>query len=135
MFCFQSRMTGLAFAVLCGFTLIFTQTALANGHVASSAELQAVLKANAGQRQANVASVQEFLGSELGQKALKASGFDQRSVTAKVAALSDEELAGLASRTVGLQEDFSAGRLSNTHITYIIIAAVAIVLIIALAAD
>ena len=46
-----------------------------------------------------------------------------------------QELARLANQTRTLQSDFAAGRLTNTHITYIIIAAVAIVLIIALAAS
>ena len=134
MFCFRSRMTRLTLAILCGSALISTQTIFASGHVASSADLQAAMKTAAQQRQANVASVEQFLGSELGQKAVKAAGLDQRDVTQKVTSLSDEELARLASRTVRLQDDFAAGRLSNTHITYIIIAAVAIVLIIALAA-
>jgi len=73
MVCFRSRMTRLALAILCGVTFISAQTALADGHVISSADLRGALKTSAQQRQANVISVQKFLGSELGHKATKAS--------------------------------------------------------------
>lgn len=46
--------------------------------------------------------------------------------------LSDDELAGLASRIDSAQTDFAGGSLDNEHITYIIIALAAAVIVLVL---
>ncbi|RPJ54124.1 MAG: hypothetical protein EHM23_29595 [Acidobacteria bacterium] len=121
-------------ALFCVALMVFSQTAMA-GHVVSSADLQAAMNTASHQRQADSTAVNQFLQSELGQRAIQSAGLSYAKIQQKVAVLSDHELSQLAARSLDLQKDFAAGRLSSTHITYIIIAAVAIVLIIALAAD
>jgi hypothetical protein len=114
--------------------LLVTQTALGSPQIVKSDDLQSAMLANSQTREANLSTVKDFLSSEVGQKALAAAGTEYQKVEQAAALLSDEELARLAAQSQQIQEDFAAGRLTNTHITYIIIAAVAIVLIIALAA-
>jgi len=121
--------------LFCVAVMVFSQTAMAGTHVVSSADLQAAMNTASQQRQADSAAVSQFLQSELGQRAIQSAGLSYAKVQQKVAVLGDHELSQLAARSLDLQKDFAAGRLSSTHITYIIIAAVAIVLIIALAAD
>ncbi|MFB3902759.1 MAG: PA2779 family protein [Acidobacteriota bacterium] len=134
MLSFRSKMRKSGLALFCVALVLFSQTAIAGTHVVSGAELQAAIQAASEQRQTDLKSVTQFLQSQLGQRAVQSSGLSYAEVQEKVALLSDQELAQLAARSLDLQRNFAAGRLSSTHITYIIIAAVAIVLIIALAA-
>jgi len=134
MLSFRSKIRYSMLPLFCVAVMVFSQTAMAGTHLASGAELQAAMNAASQQRQANLNAVGQFLQSELGQRAIQSAGLNYAKVQQKVAVLSDQELSQLAERSLDLQKDFAAGRLSSTHITYIIIAAVAIVLIIALAA-
>lgn len=132
---FRSKIRNSGLALFCVALMMFSQVSMAGTHVVSSADLQAAMNAASQQRQANLTAVDTFLRSELGQRAIQSTGLSYAKVQQKMAVLSDQELSQLAARSLDLQKDFAAGRLSSTHITYIIIAAVAIVLIIALAAD
>jgi hypothetical protein len=120
--------------MLCLGLVALGQVAMAGTHVATAGDLESAMVAATEQRTANLAEVERFLKSDLGQQALQSTGLPYAKAEQRVAALSDEELARVAAQSVQLQEDFAAGRLTNTHITYIIVAAVAVVLIIALAA-
>jgi len=113
----------------------YSHTALANTQVVGPVQFHQAAMAASEARSADLASVQHFLQSELGQQAVRAAKADYAKIERGIATLDDQELARLAKQSQALQADFAAGRLTNTHITYIIIAAVAIVLIIALAAD
>jgi len=66
--------------------------------------------------------VQEFFSEERVKKALKTTRMDPQKIQKAVPSLSDEELARLASQTDKVQRDVAAGALTNTQITYIIIA-------------
>jgi hypothetical protein len=133
MFCYPDVRKPL-FVTLCLAVVMCGQLALAGTHVATPAELESAIFTASEQRAAKLAEVERFLKSELGQQALQSTGLTYAKAEQRVAALSDEELARVAARSLQLQDDFVAGRLTNTHITYIIVAAVAVVLIIALAA-
>ncbi len=112
----------------------YCPTALAKSQVVGPVQLHQAALAASQARSANLASVKQFLESDLGRQAVKIAKVDYAKIERGVATLDDQELARLAKQSQALQTDFAAGRLTNNHITYIIIAAVAIVLIIALAA-
>jgi hypothetical protein len=134
MFSFSERLkTGIPALVLV-LLLLVTQTAVGSPQIVNTGDLQSAMVASSQAREANLSAVKDFLSSEVGQRALAVAGAEYQKVEQAAALLSDEELAQLATQSQQIQEDFAAGRLTNTHITYIIIAAVAIVLIIALAA-
>jgi len=116
------------FAVL----LLLPQGMLAEEHVVSPAELRKELAETAEGRKKNLKQVQEFFRSEPVRKALKGLPADASKVERAIPSLSDEELARLAQRTEQIQEDFSAGALSNLHLTYIVIAIAAAVLVLVL---
>jgi hypothetical protein len=105
---------------------------LAESHVLSSNELQQQMITAANERQGKVERVQQFFGSEVAQKALKASGMNYKQVQSAVAQLDDRELAQLAAKTDKAQQDFAAGALSNQQITYILIALATAVIVIIL---
>lgn len=85
-------------------------------------------------RQANLAKVDRFFQSEPVEKALHAAKLDGDQVLKAVPLMSDEELARLASRVDAVQTDFAAGSLDNEHLTYVVIALAAAVLVIVLVA-
>lgn len=85
-------------------------------------------------RQANLVKAEQFFKSEPVQKALHAAKLDGNQVLTAVPMLSDDELAQLASRADAAQTDFAAGALDNEHLTYVVIALAAAVLVIVLVA-
>jgi hypothetical protein len=101
-------------------------------HVVTPAELRKELADAAATRRANLEQVQDFFKSEPARKALKTAGTDPVKVERAVASLADDELARLARRTEQIEEDFAAGALSNLHLTYIVIALAAAVLVLVL---
>lgn len=115
--------------------IAYSHNAIAGTQVVDPAQLHEAAMAASQARSADLASVKQFLQSELGQQAVRAARADYARIERGIATLDDQELARLAQQSRSLQADFAAGRLTSTHITYIIIAAVAVVLIIALAAD
>jgi hypothetical protein len=134
MFSFFRRSTiGVPVLVL-AILLLVTQAAVGSPRIVNGSDLQSAILANSQAREANLAAVKDFLSSQVGQRALAIAGTEYQKVERAAALLSDEELARLAAQSQQVQQDFAAGQLTQTHITYIIIAAVAIVLIIALAA-
>ena len=114
------------------FVLFLAQGLLAEDHVVSSADLREELVAAAEARRESLNQVRDFFGSEPVRKALKNLPADTSKVEHAVSSLSDEELARLAQRTRRIQEDFAAGALSNLHLTYIVIALAAAVLVLVL---
>lgn len=106
--------------------------AVAQNHVVSPAELQQATASAARARQQNIDKIEKFLTSERAEKALKSAHIDAVQIKKAVPALSDQELARLASRADKAQKDFAAGALTNQQITYILIAlATAVIVIIA----
>lgn len=93
-----------------------------DAHVVSPAELHQAVQNAAQARQQNLAKVEKFFSQDAAQKALKTAKIDPAKVQKAAASLNDDELARLASRTDRVQNDISAGALTNLQITYIIIA-------------
>jgi hypothetical protein len=103
---------------------------LAQAHVVSPSDLQREVLAATQARQHNLQSVQQFLSSEVAQKALKSARMDPAQVKTAVSTLTDAELAQLASRAEKAQADFAAGTLSDRDLIIIILCVAALVLII-----
>lgn len=132
MLAFLARNARLAFILALIGVFAVPQDVLAQSHILSSNELQQQMIAAAKERQGKVERVQQFFGSELAQKALKASGMNYKQVQGAIAQLSDRELAQLAAKTDKAQQDFAAGALTNQQITYILIALATAVIVIIL---
>lgn len=105
------------------------QQAVASNHVVSSSALQEDLAARAAQRQAEVATIKNFLSSPKARHVLKSSGMNYEEVTRAVPLLSNAQLAKLSARAANAQVRFRAGALNTQQITYIIIALATAVII------
>ena len=98
-------------------------------HVVSPGELSKDAARPAQTRQANEEAVRTLLSSDQGQKAIKSTGLDYQRVDKAVSQLSDEDLTKLAERSRQVQSDFAAGRISDRDMLWIILIAVAIVVL------
>jgi hypothetical protein len=98
-------------------------------HVVSLTDLNKDAARPAQTRQANEEAVRTLLSSDQGQKALKSAHLDYQKVDKAVGQLSDEDLARLAERSRQAQRDFAAGTLSDRDLLWIIVIAIAIVVL------
>ncbi|HEX8880888.1 MAG TPA: hypothetical protein VF749_12695, partial [Candidatus Acidoferrum sp.] len=98
-------------------------------HVVSLSELSKDAARPAQTRQANEEAVRTLLSSDQGQKALKSAKLDYQKVDKAVGQLSDEDLARLAERSRQAQSDFAAGRVSDRDMLWIIVIALAIIIL------
>ena len=105
-----------------GLLLPFAAKLQAQDHVVPATDLQQQIQNTARAREQNLAKVQKFFSEERVNKALKTARMDPQKIQKAVPSLSDEELARLALQTDKVQRDTAAGALTNTQITYIIIA-------------
>jgi len=106
----------------------------AEDHVVPLSDLHGDTAAVTQTREVNLAKTERFFKSEPVVKALHAFKMDGDQVLKAVPMLTDEELARLASRVDSVQTDFAAGSLDNEHLTYIVIALAAAVLVLLLVA-
>src|SRR6516225_9656674 len=98
-------------------------------HVVSLTDLNKDAARPAQTRQANEEAVRTLLSSDQGQKALKSAHLDYQKVDKAVGQLSDEDLARLAERSRQAQRDLAAGRISDRDMLWIIVIALAIVIL------
>lgn len=98
-------------------------------HVVSLGELSKDAARPAQMREANEEAVRTLLSSDQGQKALKSAKLDYQKVDKAVGQLSDEDLAKLAERSRQARADFAAGRVSDRDLLWIIVIALAIVIL------
>ncbi len=124
----RHRFVWLLLAFLC----FLPDALLAEEHVVPSAELRKELVDATEIRRDNLRQVRDFFCSVPVCEVMKKLPADTTKVEQAVSFLSDEELARLAQRTQRIQEDFAAGALSNEHLTYIVIALAAAVLVLVL---
>jgi hypothetical protein len=122
--------TRVGFAFVLGAILVVQPSLLAQTHVVSPDELQKEAVATTRARQSNAQTVTQFLSSPAAKKALRSAHLDPTRVKTAVSALSDEELAQLASRAEKAQADFAAGTLSNRDLLFIILGIAALILVI-----
>ena len=114
--------------------LVPAMAVAAEDHVVPLSDLHHDAAAVTETREANLAKAERFFKSEPVENALHAAKLDGDEVLKAVPLLSDEELARLASRTDAVQRDFAAGALDNQHLTYVVIALAAAVIVILLVA-
>lgn len=95
----------------------------------STADLHRQVRSAQLSRQAGLRQIRGFLRSESSRAVLEASKLDARQVEKAVTFLSDEEVARLASQVQRIERDVAAGALSNEHLTYIVIALAAAVIV------
>lgn len=133
---FRNPKSLIAFIFACFFVLAASRQVLAvQDHVVSQPGLRQAMMNSAATRQSNIRKVEDFLSSQPIQKIVKKNGFNLKQVKQAVPSLSNQELAQLAERSGKIQSAFAAGSLTHGQITYLLVAAtVIIILIIALAA-
>ena len=98
-------------------------------HVVSLSDLTKDAARPAQTRQSNEEAVRSLLSSDQAQKALKSANLDYQKVDKAIGQLSDEDLAKLAERSRRAQSDFAAGRISDRDLLWIILIALAIVVL------
>ena len=103
---------------------------LAQDHIVGETVLQDTLRNSALERESNARMVGEFFSSpQVGNVLGRFSFLDLDRITDAIPTLSDHELATLAEQIEELDEDVKAGALSNEHLTYIVIALAAAVIV------
>ena len=128
----HSRLKGSVFVLGIAALFVATETparAQDQPHVVSLGELGKDAARPARTRQTNEQAVRTLLSSDQGQKALKSAKLDYLKVDQAVGQLSDEDLAKLAERSRQAQGDFAAGRISDRDMLWIIVIALAIVIL------
>jgi hypothetical protein len=118
----------LAITLLFGFAGIPAR-ALEKQHVVSLSDLNKDAARPAQTRLSNEEAVRSLLSSGQAQKALKSANLDYQKVDKAVGRLSDADLAKLAERSRQAQRDFAAGRISDRDLLWIIVIALAIVVL------
>jgi hypothetical protein len=98
-------------------------------HVVSLSDLNRDASRPAQTRQSNEEAVRTLLSSDQAQKALKSANLDYQKVDKAVGQLNDEDLAKLAERSRKAQSDFAAGRISDRDLLWIIVIALAIIVL------
>jgi hypothetical protein len=98
-------------------------------HVVSLSDLNKDAARPAQTRQSNEEAVRTLFSSEQAQKALKSANLEYQKVDKAVGQLSDEDLAKLAERSRRAQRDFAAGRISDRDLLWIIVIALAIIVL------
>ena len=98
-------------------------------HVVSLTDLSKDAARPAQTRQANEEAVRTLLSSDQGQKALKSAKLDYQRVDKAIGQLSEEDLTKLAERSRQAQADFAAGRISDRDLLWIIVIALAIIVL------
>jgi hypothetical protein len=98
-------------------------------HVVSLSDLNKDAAQPAQTRLSNEEAVRSLLSSDQAQKAMKSANLDYQKVDKAVGQLSDEDLAKLAERSRQAQRDFAAGRISDRDLLWIILIALAIIVL------
>jgi hypothetical protein len=105
-------------------SLVFAVPAPAADHVVSSADVSARMGEAAAARQADLADLNAFLVSPVGQQAARVVGADTAKLQARLAHLSDAEARDLAGRARALTADPAASGLSGAAIALIVVGGV-----------
>ena len=119
----------LTIALLAGLAGVAARAQDQQQHVVSLSDLNKDAARPAQTRQANEEAVRTLLSSETAQKALKSSNLEYQKVDKAVGQLKDEDLAKLAARSRQAQNDFAAGRISDRDLLWIIVIALAIIVL------
>ena len=126
---FRVRMCVSMLAIALLFGLAGVPAGAQDKHVVSLSDLNKDAARPAQTRQSNEEAVRTLLSSGQAQKALKSANLDYQKVDKAVGQLSDEDLAKLAERSRQAQRDFAAGRVSDRDLLWIIVIALAIIVL------
>jgi len=127
---FRMNVSMLMLAIAPLFALVaIPARAQENQHVVSLSDLNKDAARPAQTRQSNQAAVRTLLSSEQAQKAMRSANLDYQKVDKALGQMSDEDLAKLAERSRKAQNDFAAGRISDRDMLWIILIALAIVVL------
>jgi hypothetical protein len=124
----QGALPGILVCALAFPVDIFAQPA--QDHIVSPQALQQQLEAAAAVRQQNIKTVQNFLSSPIGQRAMQESHVTPTQIKTAIPTLSDEELSSLATRVSDAQMKFAAGAFGNRELLIIAVAVLVLILII-----
>lgn len=124
----QGALPGVLVCALAFPVDIFAQRA--QEHIVSPQALQQQLEATAAARQQNIDTVQNFLSSPIGQRAMQESHVTPVQVKTAIPTLTDEELSSLATRVTDAQMKFAAGTIGNRDLLIIAVAILVLILII-----
>jgi hypothetical protein len=124
----QSVFAGAACVLLALFGVVPSYAA--QNHVVSPAELQRAAVAASSSRQHDVATLRQFLSSPKAEEALQSAHINPTQVKTAISALSDDEVAQLASRANKAQADFAAGGMGERGLILVLIAIMVVILII-----
>ena len=105
---------------------------LSQDHVVSIAELRHAIELSAEKRHNDAKLVRDFFSTEKVKNTLNSSHLDAQKIEKAVSVMDDEELSQLASRVQFAQKEMIGGALTNEHLTYIVIALAAAVLVLVL---
>ena len=125
----QGALPGLLVCSLAFPVDIFSQPAQQD-HIVSPQALQQQLEASSAARQRNIETVQNFLSSPIGQRAMQETHGTPTQLKTAIPTLSDEELASLANRVADAQMKFSAGAIGNRELLIIAVAILVLILVI-----
>ena len=108
---------------------------LAQDHIVSGTVLKDSLRVAAHERESNVKRVGEFFSSpQVGNVLERFDFLGLERITEAIPTLSDQEIATLADQIEELDKEVKAGGLSNEHLTYIVIALAAAVIVLIIVA-
>ena len=105
---------------------------LSQDHAVPTAELRHAIELSAEKRHNDAKLVRDFFSTEKVKNTLNASHLDAQKIEKAVSVMDDEELGQLASRVQLAQKEMVGGALTNEHLTYIVIALAAAVLVLVL---
>src|SRR5262245_44281687 len=105
---------------------------LSQDHAVSPAELRRAIELSAEKRHNDAKTVRDFFSSGKVKTTLNTAQLDAQKIEKAVSVMDDEELSQLAGRVQAAQKEMVAGELSNEHLTYIVIALAAAVLVLVL---
>lgn len=126
--CVKMCVSVLAIAVLVGLAGVPAR-AQTQQHVISLSELNKDAARQAHTRQSNEEAVRSLLSTDTAQKALKSSNLTYQQVDKALGQINDEDLAKLALRSRRAQSDFAAGKISDRDLLWIIVIALAIIVL------
>ena len=118
----MKKMPGFALLLALVLELVPVQALKAEDHLLTRRDLEEAVSAASSARQNNQAKVQKFLSTEPVRKAFSSAGLKSARIERAIPQLSDEELAKLALQSERIQNDLTAGALTNQQLTYIVIA-------------
>jgi len=117
------------------FLLAFALSApqfLAGQHIVPLSEFNQRFSAAAADREVKLAQFDRLLRNQAVRNTLQTARLDPAELRRAATLLTDDELAGLSARAIQIENDVTAGALTNQQLTYIVIALATAVIVLIL---